>query len=182
MPKSHFWKFDSSNGTEPWMSRGISEEKRKIRFMAKDELIEYVKEILLSPPEASDISKLFESLWNYTVEDPRSGYIYGADDIFVLEMTDVFIDVRSRLKRINVDNAYDPTDFENVETVMGGNISSSNYTAIFLVHQHMTKKQLPITKKQNEIKKYRRDFQDFWDRFEACIGRKLGYYTINPIN
>ena len=181
MPKSNFWKFDASWGNL-WDSRGVYEESQKILPMSRNELIDYVKDLLLSPPEASDISNLFQYLSRRQIED-GSGHIYRAEDLFVAEMTRVFIDLRSRLKKMNVVNVYDNDDFKNIEMVMDGNISSPDYTALFLVHRYMDKNQtLEITKQQNEIQKFRCDFQDFWHRFEACIGRKLGYYPVIPIN
>ena len=61
MPKSDFWKFDSSNGPEPLIAN-TREESQKINSMTSDELIDYIKDFTLKPPAASDSRNFFQSL------------------------------------------------------------------------------------------------------------------------
>ena len=96
MPKSDFWKFDSSNGPEPWI-RNTREESQKIDSMTSDELIDYIKNFTLAPPAASDIRNLFESLRFRTLEY-GNGLIYYAQDIFILEMQQLLNKLKYRLK------------------------------------------------------------------------------------
>ena len=95
MPKSNVWKFDLSNGPEPWIIN-TREESQKLDSMTSDELMDYIKDFTLEPPAASDIRNLFQSL-KYRTLEYGNGLIYYAQDIFILEMQQLFNKLKHRL-------------------------------------------------------------------------------------
>ena len=185
MPKSDFWKFDSSNGPEPWI-RNTRGESQKIDSMTSDELIDYIKNFTLAPPAASDIRNLFESLRFRTLEY-GNGLIYYAQDIFILEMQQLFSKLKRRLKnfekKLDINTLRNHfNDTKNIKAVMDVNIQTSDYTVLFLVHRHMVQKRMELTKKWNEIRKCRRDLLWFIHRLEVCIERKLNPGAVIPLS
>ena len=176
MPNSNFWKFDEID-----FIRAKCEESAKIRSMSRTEFIAYINDLLLSPPTNSIISQFFHSLeWQHY---DYGGHIYLAQDIFVMEMNDIFKTLYHRLKEMDRNlRLYETQDLENVKVVMDGDMSNADYTAFDLVHRFMTKKQSETTKKKNEIQKYTRDLLRFKQRFGACIGRQWRHGAVIPIN
>ena len=207
MPKSEFWKFDSTNGPDRWII-DTHDESKKIDSMTSDELIDYIKDFTQSPPTASDIRNLFESLDHMTLEH-GNGLLYYAQDIFILEMQQLFNKLKDRLEKIEkkFDFIHHFDDAENVNAVtnnyglMAKSISStskknfrsrrgrprpatpaSDYTVLFLVRRHMVRKQLEPTKQWMEIRKYRRDLLWFIYRLEVSIERKLNPGAVIPLS
>ena len=176
MPKSDFWKFDSSNGPELYL-KDSCEEVVKIHYLTNDELIDYIKDFTMEPPAAGHVRNFFQSLEDLIVEY-GNGQIYSAQDIFIHEMKQVFNKLKYCLK--NAEKKLDITtlrnhfnDTKNIKALMAENISTSDYTVLFLVHGHMVQKRIELTKKWNEIRKCRRDLLWFIHRLEVCIERKF---------
>ena len=182
MPKSDFWKFDFSNGAAPWIKEPWKESE-KIDSMSRNELIEYVRDFTSSPPPASDVRNLFQSMYRMTLEY-GNGLVYCAQDIFILEMQQIFNNLNHRLKKIEkqLDCIYHVDDTTNVKVVMAENISTSDHTALFLVHRFMTQKQLEIENQRDGVQKLRRDLFWFKHRLEVCIERKLNPGAVIPIS
>ena len=208
MPKSEFWKFDSTNGPDRWII-DTHDESKKIDSMTSDELIDYIKDFTQSPPTASDIRNLFESLDHMTLEH-GNGLLYYAQDIFILEMQQLFNKLKDRLKQVEkrFDFIHHFDDAKNVNAVinnyglMAKSMSStskkkhfrsrsgrprpatpaSDCTVLYLVRRHMIRKQLEPTKQWKEIRKYRRDLLWFIYRLEVSIERKLNPGAVIPLS
>ena len=185
MPRSDFWKFDSSNGPEPYL-KDSCEEIVKIHYLTNDELIEYIKDFTLEPPAAGQVRNLFQSLEHLIVEY-GNGLIYSAQDIFIHEMRQVFNKLKCRLKNLenmldisNLRNHYNDT--KNVKTLMAENMSTSDNTVLFLVQRNMVQKRMELTKKWNEIRKCRRELLWFIHRLEVCIERKFNPGAVIPLS
>ena len=154
--------------------------------MTSDELIDYIKDFTLKPPAASDIRNLFESLRFRTLEY-GNGLIYYAQDIFILEMQQLFNKLKHRLKnfekKLDINTLRNHfSDTKNIKALMAENISISDYTVLFLVHRHMVQKRMELTRKWNEIRKCRRDLLWFIHRLEVCIERKLNPGAVIPLS
>lgn len=63
----------------------------------------------------------------------------GAKEVFVTTMKDLFDKLQSRLDETVGDIHQE--GITNIETVMAGNISTADFTALFLVHQHMVRQE-----------------------------------------
>ena len=63
----------------------------------------------------------------------------GAEDVFVTTMNNIFVELQLRLLETvgDADNSQNNEDITNIEIVMAGNVSTADFTALFLVHQYI---------------------------------------------
>ena len=170
---SYFWNSWSACTAEQW-KKDADLEATKIDKMTRGQLIEYVMDLTRSSTTIQyymNMRNQFQDLLNKTFQDGRK-----ADDVFRVTMKSIFEKLQSRLTDVNlVDHEfiYITEDIKSIEAVMTGNISTSDYTALFLVHQRMVRraKQLEPTaiKQRIENRKHSRNLSGFIHRFQNII-------------
>ena len=166
----YFWQAWSACRPETW-KMDADEEFRRISKMPRAELLEYIKVIANGFP-GMNLTRQFSDLANKSFDDGKR-----AQDVFLSTLKSIFDLMQSRLVDIDNDLKALNNDMGNVETVMAGNITSSDYTVLYLVHQIMVKKakRLEILAKENrpENRKYCRMVLGFIHRVEVSLGLKL---------
>ena len=163
-PKSYFWR-SHTLFPESWKI-DADREIQRITQMSRNELIEYIKDLTGTiPPEMQ-----FHSLRNKNFDDGRR-----AGDVYLVTINSIFGLLESRLEKVELNHINELIDINNVETVMNGDISSSDYTVLYLVHQSMIKhaKKQETMKQRQENRKCRRTLLGYIHRFEVCIGEKF---------
>ena len=173
---SYFWNARSACTAERW-KMDADLEAQKIDKMTRDQLIEYVMDLTRSQDPVGflhgsaswNMRRQFEDLLSKNFQDGRR-----ADTVFRVTMKSIFEKIQSRLNDvnlINLDCIYNTEDIKSIEVVMAGNISTSDYTALFLVHQRMVRraKQLETTKQRIENRKHSRNLSGFIHRFQNLI-------------
>ena len=175
---SYFWNAWSACTPERW-KMDADLEIQKIGKMTREQLIEYVMDLTRSSTVegglkyALNMRKQYEDLVNKNFRDGRR-----ADIVFRATMESIFDKLQSRLNDenlIDVECIYNTEDITSLETVMAGNMSTSNYTALFLVHQCMVKKGKHLlyvretTKQRIENRKHSRHLSGFIHRLSGWI-------------
>ena len=139
---SYFWNAWSACTPERW-KMDADNESIKIDKMTRGQLVEYVMDLTdcsftKDPDPWGNMEKQFMDLVDKNFEDGRR-----ADVVFRATMNSIFEKLQSRLNDVNfidTDCIYNTDDIKNIEAVMTGNISTSDYTALDLVHQRMVRK------------------------------------------
>ena len=175
---SYFWNAWSACTPERW-KMDADLEIQKIGKMTREQLIEYVMDLTRSSTVegglkyALNMRKQYEDLVNKNFRDGRR-----ADIVFRATMESIFDKLQSRLNDVNlidVECIYNTEDIISLETVMAGNMSTSDYTALFLVHQCMVKKGKHLvydretTKQRIENRKHSRHLSGFIHRLSGWI-------------
>ena len=171
---SYFWNAWSACTPERW-KMDADLEAQKIDKMTREQLIEYVMDLTMSSTVndglkyALNMRKQFADLADKNFQDGRR-----ADTVFRVTMKSIFEKIQSRLNDVNLidlECIYNTEDIKSIEAVMAGNISTSDYTALFLVHQRMVRraKQLETTKQRIENRKHSRNLSGFIHRFQNLI-------------
>ena len=170
-PKSRFWQSDSAYIPERW-EMDADEELQRIRKMSRVEFVEYIKDFTASEMSVFNLGKQFEDLTNMNFDDGRR-----AHDVFLVTMKTIFGLLQSRLDEMDNDLKVLNNDIKNIKTVMAENITSSDYTVLYLVHQNMVQKakRLEIITKENrpENRRLCRMVLGFVHRVEVWIRQKL---------
>ena len=174
---SYFWNAWSACTAERW-KMDADLEAQKIDKMTRGQLIEYVMDLtrfqdpvwfLHGSAPMNNMRKQFTDLIGKNFQDGRR-----ADTVFRVTMKSIFEKIQSRLNDVNLidlECIYNTEDIKSIEAVMAGNISTSDYTALFLVHQRMVRraKQLETTKQRIENRKHSRNLSSFIHRFQNLI-------------
>ena len=177
---SYFWNAWSACTAERW-KMDADLEIQKISKMTREQLIEYVMDLTKSQDPVGfvhgsaswNMRKQYEDLVNKNFRDGRR-----ADIVFRATMESIFDKLQSRLNDVNlidVECIYNTEDIISLETVMAGNMSTSDYTALFLVHQCMVKKGKHLvydretTKQRIENRKHSRHLSGFIHRLSGWI-------------
>ena len=126
---SYFWNAWSACTAERWKMDAVNESER-ISKMERPVLIEYITELTTSHSVSAivNMGKQFLDLRRL-----------GAEDVFVTTMNNIFIELQLRLLQTvgDADNSQNNEDITNIEIVMAGNVSTADFTALFLVHQYI---------------------------------------------
>ena len=174
---SYFWNAWSACTAERW-KMDADLEAQKIDKMTRGQLIEYVMDLtrfqdpvwfLHGSAPMNNMRKQFTDLIGKNFQDGRR-----ADTVFRVTMKSIFEKIQSRLNDVNLidlECIYNTDDIKSIEAVMTGNISTSDYTALFLVRQRMVRraKQLETTKQRIENRKHSRNLSSFIHRFQNLI-------------
>ena len=109
----------------------VANESKKVHQMKRPVLIEYIND-LTTTHSVSAILNIRKQFW-----DLRR---IGAKEVFATSMKHLFYKLQTCLHETvgDFDHILDG-DITNIETVMAGNISTADFTALFLVHQHMVR-------------------------------------------
>ena len=133
-----------------------------------------------------NMRKQYEDLVNKNFRDGRR-----ADVVFRATMESIFDKLQSRLNDenlIDVECIYNTEDITSLETVMAGNMSTSDYSALFLVHQCMVKKGKHLvydretTKQRIENRKHSRHLSGFIHRLLGWIYLWKCFKVINYLD
>ena len=172
----YFWQAWSACRPETW-KMDADEEFRRISKMPRAELLEYIKVIVNGLP-GMNLRRQFWDLANKSFDDGRR-----AQDVFLSTLKSIFDLLQSRLVETDHDLDVLGNDIKNIEIVMSGNITSSDYTVLFLVHQKLVKKEkrlatmakdkIPENRKLPENRKYCRMLLGFMHQVERAIEHKL---------
>ena len=170
---SYFWNAQSACTAERW-KMDADLEAQKIDKMTRSQLIEYVMDLTgLQDSCRWNMRKQFADLVNKNFQDGRR-----ADIVFRETIKSIFEKLQSRLNDVNlvdVECVYTTEDIRSIEEVMTGDISTSDYTALFLVHHCMVKKGKHIlydretTKQRIENRKHSRNLSGFIHRLQNLI-------------
>lgn len=166
---SYFWNAWSACTAERW-KLDADLETQKIEKMTREQLIEYITDLTRKHKHfATNMRKQFADLADKNFQDGRR-----ADIVFRATLKSIFELLPSRLNDVNlidVECVYKCEDIKNIETVMAGNISASDYTALLCVHQSMTReaKQLEATKQRIENRKLSRHLSGFIHHLSGWI-------------
>ena len=173
---SSFWRAESVCKPETWKN-DADEEFRSISEMPRAQLLEYIRDVthgLLG----MNLRRQFADLERKNFEDGTRG-----QDVFLATMKSIFDLLQSKLVTFDHDLEVLGNDIKNIEIVMSGNITSSDYTVLFLVHQKMVKKEkrlatmakekIPENRKLPENRKYCRMLLGFMHQVERAIEHKL---------
>ena len=178
---SYFWNAWSACTAERW-KMDADLEAQKIDKMTRNQLIEYVMDLtrfqdpvwfLHGSAPLNNMRKQFTDLIGKNFQDGRR-----ADTVFRVTMKSIFEKIQSRLNDVNLidlECIYNTEDIKSIEAVMAGNISTSDYTALFLVHHCMVKKGKHIlydretTKQRIENRKHSRNLSGFIHRLQNLI-------------
>ena len=171
---SYFWNAWSACTPERW-KMDADLEAQKIDKMTREQLIEYVMDLTMSSTVNDglkyllNMEKQFADLADKNFQDGRR-----ADIVFRATLKSIFELLQSRLNDVNLidfECVYKSEDVKNIDTVMAGNISTSDYTALLLVHQYMIReaKQLETTKQRIENRKLSRHLSGFIHRLSYWI-------------
>ena len=126
---SYFWNAWSACTAERWKMDAVNESER-ISKMERPVLIEYITDLTTSHSVSAivNMGKQFSDLKRI-----------GAEEIFYPTMKCLFDKLRLRLYETVGDVDQTNEDIISIETVMDENISTANFTALFLVYQHMVR-------------------------------------------
>ena len=126
---SYFWNAWSACTAERWKMDAVNEAER-ISKMDRSVLIEYIMDLTTSHSVSAivNMGKQFLDLRRL-----------GAEDVFVTTMKNFFVELQLRLLETvgDADNSQNNEDITNIEIVMAGNVSTADFTALFLVHQYI---------------------------------------------
>ena len=164
-PKSAFWKCDATWTPETWKIKA-NEESQKIDEMSRVALIEYIKDFTGTPVATVNLKKQLLEFVDKDFEDGRPAQV-----VFRETMKSIFDKLQTRLGEFDVHHIHETDDIRNVRKLMTGDISTSDYTVLYLVHRHMVKKakQIETMKQKQENGKYSRILLGFIYRYKAYI-------------
>ena len=129
---SYFWNAWSACTADQWKMDAVNESE-KISKMKRHVLIEYIMDLTTS----QSVSAVLNMRKQYL--DLRK---IGAQDVFATIMKNIFDKLQSRLHETvgdadKVFSIQNNEDITNIEKVMAGNVSTADFTALFLVHQYI---------------------------------------------
>ena len=140
--------------------------------MSRVEFVEYIKDFTTSDMSVFNLGNQFDDLTDKNFDDGRR-----AHDVFLVTMKSIFDLLQSRLDEMDNDLKVLNNNIKNIDIVMHGNLISSDYTVLYLVHQVMVKKakRLEILTKENrpENRRLCRMMLGFVHRVEVWIRQKL---------